>query len=116
MEVLHVALGGICGVLLRFYVGQFLAGMLQVVPPWPTFCINFVGSFCMGMALTVLPNTSARLFWTVGLLGGFTTFSSFAYENVALLQRGEYGMCAIYCSASVFFGILGAYLGIRVMQ
>lgn len=80
--------------------------------PWATLGVNLVGSLAIGMLAGLLAGKdAARLFWVTGLLGGFTTFSSFSLETLGLLQSGRTGAAAAYVLASVLGGLALAGLG-----
>jgi CrcB protein len=78
--------------------------------------INVSGSliigFFLGLALQLNWNVNSRLFVATGILGGYTTFSTFAYEAVGLLSNREYAKALFYIEGSAFFTVLGAWLGL----
>ena len=85
--------------------------------PWGTFIINISGSFAMGVLMTIIVERELlpaawRLFLCVGLLGGFTTFSSFGYEALMLLMEGRLAAALGYAGGSVVLGVLAAGLGV----
>jgi CrcB protein len=84
--------------------------------PWATFTINISGSLLIGFLSTILarwlPTHSARLFVLVGFLGGYTTFSSFAFEGHVLWERGLVGHALVYLAGSVCAGFLAVLLGV----
>jgi len=89
---LLVAAGGALGSVARYWVGGWAPRLLGQAFPYGTFIVNVVGSFLISVIMTGALNTSlispnARLFLTVGIMGGFTTYSSFNYETLALLQQ-----------------------------
>lgn len=84
--------------------------------PLGTFLVNISGSFLIGMLMTLFterlqPHPYWRLFLVVGVLGGYTTFSSFEYESLQALKNGERWMCLFYVAGSVLFGYLAVWLG-----
>ena len=101
--VILIAVGGGAGTLLRFFLSKVAFRMLGIAPFLGTFCVNMVGSFLIGLLfsprLTFLSD-SARSILVIGLLGGFTTFSSFSLESVELLKDRSYGKAASYIFAS----------------
>jgi CrcB protein len=110
-----VGAGGALGSLLRF----FLQGQIQVAAggrfPWGTLGVNLIGSAAIGalaawLEKTSLPVQPLRAFLIVGILGGFTTFSSFALENLNLLRAGEGRLALLYLAASNVLGIGAAAL------
>lgn len=112
--VLAIALGGGLGALARYGT---VIGVGRLAPgwhvPWATLLVNVTGSFLLGLAvrlLAPLPGGSPwRGFVTVGVLGAFTTFSTYSYEGILLLQSRDYARAAIYIVGSVLLG-LGALL------
>jgi CrcB protein len=84
--------------------------------PWGTFTVNVVGSFCLGFAIRALHASTVtpelRGFLTVGLLGAFTTFSTFSYEAVMLVQDGEWARASGYLAGSVVAGLAAVLAGL----
>jgi CrcB protein len=115
--ILAVGIGGGIGAILRYAVG--LAFVQRVGPgfPWGTFAINVSGSFLIGviaqLALTrsfgVTP--TVRLFAATGVLGGYTTFSTFSLDTIVLVGDGAVSLSAAYALGSVAAGVLAAYAG-----
>ena len=113
-----IALGGALGTLARYLLGAALAG---VVPGFPaaTLGINVAGSFLLGLLMAGVaarPDLSPalRAALTVGFCGGFTTFSTFSAETVALLERGALGRASLYVAASVTLSVAAAFAGLAV--
>lgn len=122
---LYVITGGGIGAWLRFVAGRlFTAGLGPVRAgnfPWATLTVNMLGSLAMGLLVGWLAGHGShgegtRLFVAVGLLGGFTTFSSFSLEMVLLIQRGQPGLAAIYAAASVIAGLTGLLAGLAIIR
>lgn len=102
-------------------MSKAVQSLFSVVFPMGTFAVNLVGCFAIGLIFGLAEKTNSisddwRLFLAVGVCGGFTTFSSFANENVSLLRSGMYVQFALYSAASLFFGILLAYWGFRLVR
>lgn len=116
MEILSVAVGGALGAVCRYLLGNFISRMSGSALPWGTFAINIIGCFCMGLLMTLIVVLPAawRLFLCVGLLGGFTTFSSFGYESLMLLTEGNIAAAAAYSGGSLLLGLLAAGAGVLV--
>lgn len=111
-----VFLGGGFGSLMRFAVQTlFHRSITPILFPWTTLTVNVAGSFLIGLfyALSARLHLSeeTRLFLTTGLCGGFTTFSTFSHENLALLRQGAYGAFALYATLSVATGLAAALAG-----
>jgi len=122
---LMVALGGGTGAWLRHTVGRiYLARLgpnLATAFPWSTLTCNVLGSLAMGLLAGWLARhghggENWRLFLGVGLLGGFTTFSSFSLEFALLVERGSMINALFYALISVSAGIAGLFLGLTVMR
>lgn len=127
---LLVALGGGTGAVLRFQLGRLIAHLAPAQAmafPWATLAANALGSTAMGVLVAWLARHDAgagifggpenwRLLIGVGLLGGFTTFSSFSMETVLLWQRGEAGLALAYIAASLVLGIAGLIAGITFVR
>ncbi|WP_375462380.1 fluoride efflux transporter CrcB [uncultured Methylobacterium sp.] len=119
MNLLLVLIGGGLGSLARYGVG--VASLrLGSDFPYGTLAINVVGSVLMGLFtgwFTMRGGAPAlRLFVATGLLGGFTTFSSYALEGVLLLERGATGAAAAYIVGSVALGLAGLFAGLLLMR
>ena len=112
MNVLFVFLGGGTGSVLRYLVGLWIG---SAAFPWATFAVNVVGSLAIGLfggwASRFGWGEALRLSLTVGLCGGFTTFSTFSKESLVLIEGGSYGMFALYAADSVALGIAAVALG-----
>ncbi len=118
MVYLWVAIGGALGSVARFWLGNAVALAVGSEFPWGTLLINIVGSFVISFfgSLTGLfprfavPN-EARVFVTVGICGGFTTFSSFSLQTVELVRTGQAGRAGVYVAASVVLCLAACALG-----
>lgn len=120
MVAVYVALGGAVGALGRYGLGgwvQSVAGgpAAAGVLPWGTFVVNVSGSLLIGFALRAFTSfelaPEARAFLTVGLLGAFTTFSTFSLETVALLDDGRWSAALAYSLGSVLLGVFAVVMG-----
>jgi fluoride exporter len=118
--VLLIVLGAALGSTARYYLAQWAAQRFGTVFPYGTLIINITGSFLLGLIYTVLLRTSPsyapllRAFLGIGLLGGYTTFSSFSYETSQLLLEGNLTGAVINPLLSVVGGILLCILGIAL--
>ena len=122
---LYVALGGGLGAWLRFLVGRLFVLWLGPIRasefPWSTMTVNVVGSLTMGLLVGWLARFGShgegtRLFLAVGLLGGFTTFSSFSLEIVLLVERGQTALALLYAGGSVLACVAGLFLGLALLR
>ena len=121
MKLLIIALGGAIGSISRYGMQTIVYSYYPFTFPLGTFIVNIVGSILIGSfyALAERGNILTpewRLFLTTGFCGGFTTFSTFAYENMNLMRTGEFLYSGLYISGSVFLGIAGVYLGITIIK
>lgn len=117
MELVLVALGGALGAVCRYLAGNVVSKAVGSALPWGTFLINLGGCFAMGLLMTVIVERGLlpaawRLFLCVGLLGGFTTFSSFGYEALMLLTEGKLLAAMGYGCGSLILGMLAAGVGV----
>jgi CrcB protein len=121
----YVALGGAIGALLRYQSGRLMTHWLgpNVVTafPWATLTVNVVGSLVMGALAGFLARHGQggeqwRLFVGVGVLGGFTTFSSFSLELMLLIERGQAFQALTYALVSVLAGLTALYIGLIIMR
>jgi CrcB protein len=115
-SILYVALGGALGSVARWLVSGAVQRWAGGTFPWGTFAVNAAGSLAIGvLAAIALERTlvppAARLFLIVGVLGGFTTFSAFSYETMAMLRGGQWVSAAGYALGSVIVGVAGALGG-----
>lgn len=115
LEVGALSLGGVLGVNARFFLGLLINRWAGPQFPWATFAINVSGSFLIGFLTVVLarwaPHPSVRLLTVTGFLGGYTTFSTFAFESLTLWERGERGRTFAYVAGSVAAGLLAVVAG-----
>lgn len=117
MLLIYLAVGGVLGTLARYGVSGWAleragGGWL----PWGTLIVNVVGCFVLGFATRaaqLLPISHEwRLLVTVGFCGAFTTFSTYSFETVALLQNGEWARASAYAFGSLALGLLAMMLGL----
>jgi fluoride exporter len=119
---LLVGAGGALGAMGRYGTGVLLGRVWQGSFPLGTLAVNILGSLLMGLFIgsmarfTPLWQGDARLFFAVGLLGGFTTFSAFSLEVVLLAERGEMVQAGLYVAASVVASVLALMIGMMVMR
>jgi CrcB protein len=116
LNVVAVAVGAAVGANLRYGLAAWAGQRFGTAWPYGTFIINILGCLAIGLLLTLaatrLPlSEPLRLLLVTGLLGGFTTFSSFGYESFALLASGKWLEAASYILASVLIGLGAVFLG-----
>ena len=118
--ILSVGVGGGLGALIRYFV----AGWVQPAGAtfnWGIFVVNITGGLVMGLiveagALKLNLSPELRAFLTAGILGGYTTFSTFSLDSVLLLQKGEYLQAAAYVIGSVVLSILALVAGLWIVR
>ena len=120
MNWLLVAMGGAIGASLRYAASLYLFKSTQHFP-WATWTVNILGCFLAGVFFAYSQKypalqQEARLLLMVGVLGGFTTFSSFGLETWQLFRHGQQGMAFSYALSSVVLGVMFLWLGFYVIQ
>lgn len=115
-----VALGGAIGAVLRYSVIVSATRILGAGFPMGTMIVNVAGSFLMGIAAAVMlqrgQGTALVPFLMVGVLGGFTTFSAFSMDAMALVEKGRMAGAAVYVLGSVSLSILALFLGLTIAR
>lgn len=115
-SILIVGFGGFIGTVARFLTSRYFQENIASVFPWSTFTINIIGSLLIGIFYGIsekgdFMSPDIRLFLTVGICGGFTTFSTFSNDAFLLLKQEEWLRFAFYTSMSFFLGLLAVYVG-----
>ena len=113
----YVALGSAVGGASRFALSTFVQQRASSAFPFGTLIVNITGSLILGFVLRYAlasPSVSAemRALLTTGFCGGYTTFSTFSYESIALIEDGDYRRAAIYIVLSVVVSLVATFLGI----
>lgn len=115
-----ISLGAVIGANLRYWVGGWVAQRLGVSFPYGNLVVNLSGSFILGLFFTLaterfLIDPRLRLFFAIGLLGSYTTFSSYTFESLSLMMNGQWLLGLLNLFGSAFWGGLavaaGIYLG-----
>ncbi len=118
--VLLIGTGSFLGGSFRYLLSQAVQGRFLSSYPYGTFAVNIIGCFIIGIvfAMSGKYNLSPewRLFLATGICGGFTTFSSFSFETLAMLREGQYLYSFLYIGSSIFLGLLAVYLGITLFK
>lgn len=122
-RLLIVAAGGGLGAMARYGLGLAVGRLApNAAWPWGTFLANIVGGLCMGLLVGWLAlrggaqQEVVRLFAAVGVLGGFTTFSSYSLEAVLMIERRQMGLAAAYVGLSVIAAMAALFVGLTVAR
>lgn len=119
VEVLVVAAGGAVGSGFRYAISQWVVTRFSPEVPWHTFVVNVTGAFLLGVLMAVavergLVSHEWRLFLGVGVLGGYTTFSTLAFEAVELAGERMGPQALAYALGSLVIGIVAAWAGVQL--
>ena len=114
---LYIALGGALGSLSRYWLGGIIQRAYPGSFPAGTLVINVTGSLLIGFLLrysldSAAVSTEVRAFLTIGFCGGYTTFSTFSWEAIRLIEDGDWRRASLYVTASVLLSLLATVLGI----
>lgn len=119
-RVFVLSFGGALGVNARYWLGAWMSRWASPQFPWATFTINVSGSLAIGFLTTLLarwlPHPQWRLLVLVGFLGGYTTFSTFAFESLTLWERGERLLSFANVAGSVVAGLVAVTLGVALAR
>lgn len=115
-ELLLIFIGGGGGSVIRYLVQMFMHYRITAyIFPWATFTVNIVGCFLIGlvygMSAKMNISTETRLLLTTGFCGGFTTFSTFGYDNLELIRQGEWSLFLLYVVLSIILGVSACFAG-----
>ena len=121
INLLLVAAGGAIGSALRYEYGRASVRLFGMAWPWGTLGVNIIGGLVMGLfagwlAARSQGGESLRLFFAVGVLGGFTTFSSFSLETMLMIERGQWLSASGYALASVLASVGALALGLGIVR
>jgi len=117
--VVGIALAGALGALSRYGLEGLISGRFSGSFPLGTFVVNITGSFALGFLFVVLTERTTvepalRTAITIGFLGAYTTFSTFSFETVRLLEDGAYGTAALNVIATLALGLVAVWAGMSV--
>ena len=120
-NIFIIGLGGGIGSIARYLCQKYISETFPHPFPFPTFIVNIIGCLLIGIfyGLSEKGNILTpewRFFLITGICGGYTTFSTFAYENVMLLKSGDFLYFGLYAALSVFFGIACTFAGIAFIK
>ncbi len=114
--IVYIGAGSCIGGIARYLLGKFVSGIIPGVFPWGTFAVNLLGCLAIGLIYGLLDrgftlSPEMKAFLTVGLCGGFTTFSTFVHENYILFNSSQSLTLTLYAVASFGLGLLCAHAG-----
>ena len=118
-NIIYVATGGALGATARYLTGVAAVRVMGHGFPWGTMTVNIVGSFLMGVVIVVMAEKSGHRFspfLVTGILGGFTTFSSFSLDAFTIYERGQIGLAAIYVLTSVMLSLSAIFAGLLITR
>lgn len=116
-NLLYVFIGGGIGTVLRYLLSDFLNKKYSL-RHWATFWVNVSGCLLLGLAsyYAIQSNQSLGVFVCVGLIGSYTTFSTFEYENINLIAHEKYSEFLKYSFNSCFFGTIALFIGYKIAK
>ncbi len=120
-SLILVGTGSCIGGISRYLAQQIIQKHYPASIPLGTLCVNISGCLAIGIVYGLamkanLLSPELRLFLATGFCGGYTTFSSFAYENISLMQEGEFFYTGLYVLLSIVIGFAAVYLGILLIK
>ena len=120
-KTIFIALAGVVGTLVRYWLSGFVARQYGENFPWGTLIVNLIGSFLAGALYhlaeeRLLISPALRTVILIGLIGGFTTFSSYGLQTFTLLRDGQIGLAALNVAASNVLGLLMVWMGYALLK
>lgn len=117
-----VGLGGFLGSVTRYVISISIQSRIEHGFPFGTLTVNIIGCFVIGILIgvslskSITMSDNIKLFISTGFLGGFTTFSAFSAETLALIDKGDFSIAFIYAAVSVIVGLLATWIGIIIIR
>jgi CrcB protein len=121
IQVLWIALGGAIGAVLRYLMATGINAWIPINFPIGTLLVNSLGCLLIGIVFSLLSTsptyqTTLKPFLVIGILGGFTTFSSYAIETFQLAQTQQIMKALLYITLSNFIGLASAWVGFKIFS
>ena len=118
-KYLFIGLGGFLGSIARFGLASLVQNRTESLFPYGTMAVNIIGCFMIGLMMTlfqerIVVSQNIRLFLIIGILGGFTTFSSFSYDTFALMKSGNFFSAGLNAGGSLFGCLIATWAGFYV--
>ncbi|MFZ4621394.1 MAG: fluoride efflux transporter CrcB [Bacteroidota bacterium] len=118
-KYLFIGLGGFLGSIARFGIASFIQNKTESLFPYGTMAVNIAGCFIIGLLMTlfqerIIVSQNIRLFLVIGILGGFTTFSSFSYDTFAMMKSGNLFGAGLNAGMSLFGCLVATWVGFYV--
>lgn len=115
-KYLFIGLGGFLGSISRYWLSALIHKFAGMNFPYGTLTVNVIGCFAIGLLMTMfqehfVENPNIRLFLIIGVLGGFTTFSSFSFDTLALMKAGNFLSAGVNIVASVTVCLMATWIG-----
>jgi CrcB protein len=115
INMIFIAIGGAFGSVARYSFGRFVMHHFSNGFPWGTLAVNVLGSFLIGLCVHFLPrDNELRLLIVTGFLGGFTTFSAFSVETMALLKSPQPFYGVMYIALSLILSLGAVFIGAKI--
>lgn len=117
-NILFVGIGGGLGAVFRFVIGFFATKFISAQFPYGTLIANFLGCFTIGILMAIfthkIEHNEMKLFFTTGMMGGLTTFSTFSYESISMLKNHDFTKGYINISVSLLGCLTLTFLGYKL--
>lgn len=118
--ILAIGTGSFIGGVLRYLLSQFVQAKFLSTFPFGTLAVNIIGCFFIGLVFGISEKINMpqewRLFLATGLIGGFTTFSSFSNETFGMIRDGQLWYASAYIGSSVVIGLIATFVGIIITK
>lgn len=120
-KYLLIAVGGALGSIARYWVGSTISGRLGTKFPYGTFVINVIACILIGFSITYLGkrvdlNPAWRFLIPVGIIGAFSTFSTYEWETLSTLRSGAFALAALYAVGSLILGLAAVWIGAALAE